>query len=93
MSEYGFEENVDFTVMDIFVHNPLGGRQNQTDHALTLDTAKEIAMIQRSEPGKRARQYFIQVEKVHGQKRARTYEKLTESVKKKYVTILIIKIS
>nr|WP_105967226.1 phage antirepressor KilAC domain-containing protein [Staphylococcus chromogenes] len=63
MSEYGFEENVDFTVMDIFVHNPLGGRQNQTDHALTLDTAKEIAMIQRSEPGKRARQYFIQVEK------------------------------
>lgn len=63
MSDYGFEENTDFVVTDIFVHNSLGGRQNQTDHALTLDTAKEIAMIQRSEPGKRARQYFIQVEK------------------------------
>ncbi|HDI0774860.1 TPA: phage antirepressor KilAC domain-containing protein [Staphylococcus aureus] len=63
MSDYGFEENIDYVVTDIFVHNPLGGRQNQTDHALTLDTAKEIAMIQRSEPGKRARQYFIQVEK------------------------------
>ncbi|HII0196628.1 TPA: phage antirepressor KilAC domain-containing protein [Staphylococcus aureus] len=63
MSDYGFEENIDYIVTDIFVHNPLGGRQNQTDHALTLDTAKEIAMIQRSEPGKRARQYFIQVEK------------------------------
>ncbi|NGB79278.1 phage antirepressor Ant [Staphylococcus aureus] len=59
MSDYGFEENIDYIVTDIFVHNPLGGRQNQTDHALTLDTAKEIAMIQRSEPGKRARQYFI----------------------------------
>lgn len=81
MSEYGFEENVDFTVMDIFVHNPLGGRQNQTDHALTLDTAKEIAMIQRSEPGKRARQYFIQVEKVHDQKRARTYEQINRICK------------
>ncbi|MCH4482642.1 phage antirepressor KilAC domain-containing protein [Staphylococcus haemolyticus] len=63
MSDYGFEENIDYAVTDIFVHNPLGGRQNQTDHALTLDTAKEIAMIQRSEPGKRARQYFIQIEK------------------------------
>ncbi|WP_147641381.1 antA/AntB antirepressor family protein, partial [Staphylococcus nepalensis] len=63
MSDYGFEENIDYVVTDIFVHNPLGGRQSQTDHALTLDTAKEVAMIQRSEPGKRARQYFIQVEK------------------------------
>lgn len=63
MSDYGFEENIDYVVTDIFVRNPLGGRQNQTDHALTLDTAKEIAMIQRSEKGKQARQYFIQVEK------------------------------
>lgn len=63
MSDYGFEENIDYLVTDIFVHNPLGGRQNQIDHALTLDTAKEIAMIQRSEKGKQARQYFIQVEK------------------------------
>lgn len=62
MSDYGFEENIDFTrvTQKCLTH---GGYQNMTDHALTLDTAKEIAMIQRSEPGKRARQYFIQVEK------------------------------
>ncbi|EVW38866.1 antA/AntB antirepressor family protein, partial [Staphylococcus aureus] len=62
MSEYGFEENIDFTRVTKKCLTQ-GGYQNMTDHALTLDTAKEIAMIQRSEPGKRARQYFIQVEK------------------------------
>lgn len=62
MSDYGFEENIDFTRVTQKCLTQ-GGYQNMTDHALTLDTAKEIAMIQRSEPGKRARQYFIQVEK------------------------------
>lgn len=33
------------------------------DAALTIDMAKEICMIQRSEKGKQARQYFIQLEK------------------------------
>lgn len=62
MSDYGFEDDVDFTRVTQKCLTQ-GGIQNITDHALTLDTAKEIAMIQRSEPGKRARQYFIQVEK------------------------------
>ncbi|MEB7723433.1 phage antirepressor KilAC domain-containing protein [Mammaliicoccus fleurettii] len=62
MSEYGFEEEIDYTRVTQKCLTP-GGYQNLTDHALTLDTAKEIAMIQRSEPGKQARQYFIQVEK------------------------------
>ena len=33
------------------------------DAILTLDMAKEICMLQRNEKGKRARQYFIQLEK------------------------------
>ena len=33
------------------------------DYAITIDMAKEISMIQRSEKGKQARQYFIQCEK------------------------------
>lgn len=41
---------------------PQGGRPIQ-DHALKLDMAKEISMIQRNEKGKQARQYFIEVEK------------------------------
>ena len=33
------------------------------DYAITIDMAKEISMIQRSEKGKQARQYFINCEK------------------------------
>lgn len=69
MSEYGFDENVDFVV---FLKNEkddtaFGGSRKITDHAMTLDMAKEISMIQRTERGKQARQYFIQVEKMYKQ--------------------------
>lgn len=63
MAEYGFNENLDYReVMDKKVQNPQGGRP-LTDYEITLDMAKEIAMIQRNEKGKQARQYFIEVEK------------------------------
>ena len=62
MSEYGFTENVDFTTFSQNCEKPLGGRPS-TDHQLTIDMAKEICMIQRSEKGKQFRQYFIEVEK------------------------------
>jgi anti-repressor protein len=48
MTEYGFAENADYIVTDIFVPNPAGGKQTQTNHIIKLDMAKEIAMIQRS---------------------------------------------
>lgn len=63
MSEYGFDENIDYSVTDIFVPNSNGGKQYQIDHVMTLDMAKEISMIQRNEKGKQARHYFIQIEK------------------------------
>lgn len=63
MCEYGFTENQDFAVMDIFVRNPNGGPQSMKDAQLTIDMAKEICMLQRNERGKQARQYFLQLEK------------------------------
>lgn len=63
MCEYGFAYEIDYSeVMDKNVQNPLGGRP-ATNYQLTIEMAKEIAMIQRNEKGRQARQYFIQLEK------------------------------
>ena len=61
MAEYGFTEGKDFYSF-LSKTSETGGRPS-TDHLLTIDMAKEICMIQRTEVGKQARQYFIQVEK------------------------------
>lgn len=64
MTEYGFTEGVDYHVCLPNSESKHGrGGHNKVDHALKLDMAKEIAMIQRTEKGKQVRQYFIQVEK------------------------------
>lgn len=62
MTEYGFTEGTDYLKVTQKCLTSSTG-QNITDHALKLDMAKEIAMIQRTEKGKEVRQYFIQVEK------------------------------
>lgn len=59
MCEYGFTDQVDFCS---FLSESTGGRPAQ-DYVITIDMAKEICMIQRSEKGKQARQYFIECER------------------------------
>lgn len=63
MSEYGFEENIDFVTVGQKCPIANGGYQEATNHIIKLDMAKEIAMIQRSDKGKQARQYFLQIER------------------------------
>lgn len=60
MLKYGFQEGIDFTGCKVF--NALAKKELQ-DHAMSIDMAKEISMLQRNEKGKQARQYFIEVEK------------------------------
>lgn len=55
MVGHGFDENVDFIGLSQKCEKPLGGRPS-VDHAMKLDMAKEISMIQRTAKGKQARQ-------------------------------------
>lgn len=56
-------ENKDFEGVEI--STPSGQKLNQ--HIIKLDTAKEMAMLERNEKGKQVRRYFIQVEKKYKQ--------------------------
>lgn len=62
MCEYGFAENADYTVFVKNDENPNGGRPS-TDHVLKLDMAKELCMLARSDKGKQARRYFLELER------------------------------
>lgn len=64
MLEYGFIENEDYySILSNRVDGKAG--KQRADHQLTLDMAKEICMIQRTEIGKACRKYFIEVEKAY----------------------------
>lgn len=62
IDDYGFIENQDFEVSLIFEQNSKGGRPTK-EYILSMDMAKELSMIERSEKGKQARLYFIECEK------------------------------
>jgi phage anti-repressor protein len=59
IQEFGFEEGKDF--FQIFGKSHFG--RPGTNYHLTLDMAKELAMLERSEAGRYFRRYFIEKEK------------------------------
>ena len=65
MVEYGFEEEIDFirVAQKRATNNLKNPVTTVIDHVISIDMAKEISMIQRTEKGKVARQYFINCEK------------------------------
>ena len=63
MFEYGFEENIDYIPVSQKRLTVQGNETTFTDYIVTIDMAKEICMIQRSDIGKEFRKYFIECEK------------------------------
>nr|DAD67365.1 MAG TPA: AntA/AntB antirepressor [Siphoviridae sp. ctt5z12] len=66
LDEVDAVENVDFIVFHKKMENSDGGRP-QIEYILSTDIAKEIAMLERNEVGKKVRRYFIEFEKMHKQ--------------------------
>lgn len=64
IEKYDFVENIDFSILKS--GNPNGG-MSKVDYIVTLDMAKELAMLENNEKGKATRKYFIAIEKQYHQ--------------------------
>ena len=65
ISKYGFEENIDFTIVNLAPPNrgASWGGNNKLDYIITVDMAKELCMVENNELGRKFRKYFIECEK------------------------------
>lgn len=63
ISKYQFKENEDYQIVKSFPQNGGKGGRPKIDYLLSLDTAKELSMIENNEKGRLARKYFITCEK------------------------------
>jgi phage anti-repressor protein/prophage antirepressor-like protein len=72
IKKYGFVENEDYVqVIDSSCSPDLGSREsnlisgaNRIDYLLTTDMAKELAMVENNEQGRKVRRYFIKCERL-----------------------------
>lgn len=63
IEQYGFADGEDFAIFTAPPIRGAGNRGKRTDYHLTLDMAKELAMVENNERGRQVRRYFIAVEK------------------------------
>lgn len=83
-----FEIDVDYTPY-VYLHPQ--NKQELTDYIITLDMAKELAMMSKTEKGKQVRKYFIECEKqLREQNTISVPQTLPEALKLAYEQSLLI---
>lgn len=66
MTDYGFESGVDLNLLkneQVRLEGKREVKRELVDYEISIDMAKQICMIQRTDKGKQYRQYFIDLEK------------------------------
>ena len=83
--EYGFIENQDFLIASEISEAKKGrGGHNKVEYHITLDMAKELAMVERNEQGRAVRRYFIECEKkLHEKQMSSEKKRLPATVKRR----------
>ncbi|EDU35708.1 MULTISPECIES: ORF6C domain-containing protein [Clostridium] len=84
IKKYGFIENEDFIHVSEKRETSTGATIAE-EYILTIDTAKEIAMVQNNSKGRQARKYFIAVEKKLKEVAADPYKGLSPELKAVFV--------
>lgn len=90
MIVYGFEDGVDFTSVKTSTVVNNGAEKPINDYEISIDMAKHICMVQRTEKAKQVRQYLIDLEKVWNspeQVMARALKLADKKIKSLQVTI------
>jgi anti-repressor protein len=63
IEQFDFSEGVDYVVFPQTGERDSKGWNSKIEYHLTLDMAREISMVERSQKGKEARLYFIECER------------------------------
>lgn len=78
IEKYGFEEGVDYVKFDVLRSpNPASAKSREVsaiEYHLSLDMAKELAMVENNEKGREARRYFIACEKALQEARRKAFD-------------------
>jgi len=85
LEKYGFISDEDYFII-LRNRDGDGVGKSETEYLLTIDTAKELAMVENNARGRQVRKYFIECEKrlkaVSGAISARDAEKLKQQAKR-----------